>query len=546
MVGSPARATELAGWDVLGQYYCGDSPLAPSNSAPHLTIGGLTRGSGVSVTSSASANAWGGVGLTSTSEAAAITANKFVTFSLTANTGSTISCTTIPAYNIRRSASGATTGIWGYQVGTGAFTDIGSAITWGTRTDSTGNSQTAINLAGISALQNVVAGRTITFRLVLWGASGGTGTWYFNDLAVVGDDLQVQGTVTTTITTPTITTVPTANAITYGQTLASASLTGGAASAPGSFAFTSPTLNPPVGTTSQSVTFTPTDLTSYNPVVFNINVTVNQATPGLTLVSSATNYGYGAPLIFTATLPMAATGSVIFATTNGAFSTNAISGGTAISSAISTLPRSPTNIIQASYSGDGNYLPVTNTLIQSVTNHPPVANANIYYRNGMNNWKIATSDLLTNTSDGDGDALTLISLGISTNGITLNTTSTPGYVQYASMNHANDQFSYTVADGYGGTNTAPIMLAYSSNGSLTGTSSISKMVCGNPTTLTACGIVNFNYITQRSTNVANPAAWVNIQTNLATNGVIAISDCFSDLNGVAPAQVYYRIMWSNN
>ena len=60
----------------------------------------------------------------------------------------------------------------------------------------------------------------------------------------------VAGTVSVTVnnkTTPTITTLPTAGAITYGQTLASSVLTGGAGSVAGTFAWTTPTTAPLAG-----------------------------------------------------------------------------------------------------------------------------------------------------------------------------------------------------------------------------------------------------------------------------------------------------------
>ncbi|MGD9782011.1 MAG: discoidin domain-containing protein, partial [Kiritimatiellia bacterium] len=77
--------------------------------------------------------------------------------------------------------------------------------------------------------------------------------------------------------TPTITTNPTASAIVYGDTLADSDLTGGAASVGGTFAFTTPATAPDAGTADQSVTFTPTDTTNYNAVVFNVGVTVDKA-----------------------------------------------------------------------------------------------------------------------------------------------------------------------------------------------------------------------------------------------------------------------------
>ncbi len=80
-------------------------------------------------------------------------------------------------------------------------------------------------------------------------------------------------------TTPTVTVSPTAGAITYGQTLASSSLTGGTASVAGTFAWTAPTTAPGAGTPSESVTFTPSNTTSYNTVTITVTVRVNKATP---------------------------------------------------------------------------------------------------------------------------------------------------------------------------------------------------------------------------------------------------------------------------
>jgi hypothetical protein len=76
----------------------------------------------------------------------------------------------------------------------------------------------------------------------------------------------------TTITTP-----PTATTITYGQTLANSTLSGGAGSVPGSFAFTAPDTQPNAGTTTHSVTFTPADTNNYQTAATSVSVTVNAA-----------------------------------------------------------------------------------------------------------------------------------------------------------------------------------------------------------------------------------------------------------------------------
>jgi hypothetical protein len=89
---------------------------------------------------------------------------------------------------------------------------------------------------------------------------------------------------------------PTATAITYGQTLASSTLSGGAASVPGSFAFTNPSTAPDLGTTTQAVTFTPSDTVTYSAVSDTVSVTVNQATPTVTTFPTATAITYGQTL----------------------------------------------------------------------------------------------------------------------------------------------------------------------------------------------------------------------------------------------------------
>ncbi len=207
----------LAGWETTGLSGYGPSPFAATTNAPNTTVVGLTRGAGVGTAGSAGANAWGGTGFVYANEAAAVTGNSFVTFSVTANSGYTVSFTNLPAYNIRRSGTGSSTGIWQYQVGSGAFTDIGSAITWGTVTTSTGNPETAIDLSGIAALQNVPAGTGVTFRIVLWGGTG-TGTWYVNNLT--GNDLQVLGSlapVNTGVAAPVITVPPVGTNVFIGK-----------------------------------------------------------------------------------------------------------------------------------------------------------------------------------------------------------------------------------------------------------------------------------------------------------------------------------------
>jgi RHS repeat-associated protein len=88
--------------------------------------------------------------------------------------------------------------------------------------------------------------------------------------------------------TPTVSAWPTASGITYGQTLASSTLSGGTASVAGTFAWTTPTTAPGVGTAPQSVTFTPTDTTDYNtPAAGSASVMVSA-----TQCASKNGYNY--------------------------------------------------------------------------------------------------------------------------------------------------------------------------------------------------------------------------------------------------------------
>jgi hypothetical protein len=73
---------------------------------------------------------------------------------------------------------------------------------------------------------------------------------------------------------PAIFALPTASAITAGQTLSTSTLTGGSASVPGSFAWTAPT-TVPADSASYDVTFTPMDTAAFESVTLSVNVTVN-------------------------------------------------------------------------------------------------------------------------------------------------------------------------------------------------------------------------------------------------------------------------------
>jgi hypothetical protein len=87
--------------------------------------------------------------------------------------------------------------------------------------------------------------------------------------------------------------MPSAGAITCGQTLAASTLTGGAATngtsgaaVAGTFDFASPTLTPEAGTTNVWVVFTPADTDNYTTASGQIAVAVNKDAPELTMPSA--------------------------------------------------------------------------------------------------------------------------------------------------------------------------------------------------------------------------------------------------------------------
>jgi hypothetical protein len=93
-----------------------------------------------------------------------------------------------------------------------------------------------------------------------------------------------------------VTTWPTAGAIIYGQTLASATLSGGASNPAGSFAFTAPATVPNAGTAPQGVTFTPSDTANYNNASGSVSVAVAKADPAVSTWPTAGAIIYGQTL----------------------------------------------------------------------------------------------------------------------------------------------------------------------------------------------------------------------------------------------------------
>ena len=335
--------------------------------------------------------------------------------------------------------------------------------------------------------------------------------------------------------------------IVYGTALDTSQLNASAifnsTNVPGIFTYTPAAGTMPNAGSNQllQVTFTPADMADFLAVSTNVAINVQKAPVALNVASSANPSDPGQSVVFTATATATGAtpdGSVVFCDGSTVLATTGLSGGQA------TLTNSTlgvgTHFIAVHYAGSANFLGVTNTLTQDVSDPPPLASVMTVTRTAGLALLIAWSDVATNWSDPNNSPVSLAGINlVTTNHVTLATNS--AWILYPKAPNVNDQFSYSIRDGFGATNIGFVNVVIKN--SVTGTNSITKIVPGNPTILTAYGIPGYSYITERSTNLA-PLVWVDIATNTAAaNGLITVPDYFSDLGSNAPASAYYQLKW---
>lgn len=195
----------LAGWDVSGlpgglnDY--GPSPFSATTTAPDVTVGGFTRGSGVNQGSTAASKGWGGTGWNNATASDNILADKFITFNIKANSSFAMSLSSINVFDYRRSSSGPTNALIQYQINAGSFVDVTTVDFSSTSTS--GASLSAISLSSITDLQNVSSTNTITIRIVPYGATSSAGTFYIYDVGnSSSNDFSILGTTVALAPTP--------------------------------------------------------------------------------------------------------------------------------------------------------------------------------------------------------------------------------------------------------------------------------------------------------------------------------------------------------
>ena len=270
-------------------------------------------------------------------------------------------------------------------------------------------------------------------------------------------------------------------------------------------------------------------------------------------VSSKNPSGYNDNVMFTTTITGygTPTGTVQFATNGVALGTPVVLNN-GVASLSTTMLLRGSNVITAAYSGDTLNQPGTNSLTQVVTNHPPVATPVFFARASGVTLLIKISNLLTNVTDADEDAITLVGVGkdglnlLSTNGATLFNNGT--YLLYTNSvtPNVNDGFNYTVSDGQGGTNVAALAILLNNN--IIGQSNVRLTISSTNVAANFFGVPGFKYTVQRSTNLTQGLGWVPISTNTAPiGGLIQVLDGFQDL-GIpvppVPANVFYRLEYN--
>jgi len=222
------------------------------------------------------------------------------------------------------------------------------------------------------------------------------------------------------------------------------------------------------------------------------------------------------------------------------FSTNNVVNGGTTSLTITNLPRGNTNVIIATYNGDGNYAAYVTNLIQTVTNHPPVAATMVATRTAGQDLHIFWSAVATNWSDVDGDTVTNISINlVTTNGVTLQTNS--ALILYTNSLNVNDQFSYTIVDSYGDTNTGVVDIVVNNSNPFVGQENTTIISTNGGLQMTFYGVLGYTYVVQRNqVDITDTNYWLDFITNsVITNQVMIITDT----NNPNPPGSFYRLKW---
>jgi hypothetical protein len=291
---------------------------------------------------------------------------------------------------------------------------------------------------------------------------------------------------------------------------------------------------------------------NYNFIFVPGQLTITPAASGMLVVSSANPSPTGSNVTFTATVSSVPAGAG-FATGAAKFKADGVLLGQAVSlsNGVACLTCSSLahgyHQITAEYAGDGNVLGNTNRLSGSqLIDSAPIALPAYYGRFSGDSVQIPIADLLTNyTSDADGDARMLVSVGWSTNGA--NVFISGNFIWYQpSTGNPNadlpDQFDYVVTDGFVGglaTNCIRISVSGADPASqppvLTG---IQK--AGAAYIVRFTGIPGYSYHLQRTPALTGPAA---VWTDLGSFTTDSSGNAQFTDSAPPPGAAFYRAVW---
>ena len=188
-------AVPIAAWDFTGVGSTTIATLAATTLNTSLAATSITRGANAGW--STGGNSWRTTGFQNNGISTANT--DFFQITIQANAGKTVSLSTIDANLAGTSSFAVSPGVssqFAYSLDGTNFTLIGSAaVTIGTPA-----SLPQIDLSGISALQNVASGTTITLRYYASGQTT-TGGWGFNSASAGTNGLAIGGVTTLVSTT---------------------------------------------------------------------------------------------------------------------------------------------------------------------------------------------------------------------------------------------------------------------------------------------------------------------------------------------------------
>ena len=186
---SSAARAQLAGYNFSGTNGL-TTATATTYSSGLDSDSTLSRGAGAA--SSAAANSFRTTGFQN--DGISITNTDYFQFSLSSTSGNLLSLTSIGARFGGTSTYLPATTQFAYSIDGGAYTLIGSPISVTAYNTTSATTQTAYDLSGVAALQNVPDTSTVTFRFYASGSTT-TGGFGFFSAAASQDGLDVYGTV---------------------------------------------------------------------------------------------------------------------------------------------------------------------------------------------------------------------------------------------------------------------------------------------------------------------------------------------------------------